>query len=150
MMPIKPRWSSAGTEIRIMRLHLAISLARPPPCTLPALRLNVPRTNCSPDYLDLLPLVEWEEGGEFDELPPRHVSYTIAWKLIPNRKPVGKVTGEDLYDWSWEDPKAKKHYKLTTPHLERLIDYVDEGCSGIRKQITPKNTRFLSASLRSR
>ena len=30
-------------------------------------------------------------------------------------------------DWCWEDPKDKKHYKLRTPHLERLIDYVDEG-----------------------
>ncbi|KAJ5117746.1 hypothetical protein N7448_011378 [Penicillium atrosanguineum] len=48
------------------------------------------------DYLDFLPLVEWEEGGEYDELPPRYVSYTIAWKLILNRKTVGKVTEEDL------------------------------------------------------
>jgi hypothetical protein len=30
-------------------------------------------------------------------------------------------------DWCWEDPKDKKHYKLRNPHLERLIDYVDEG-----------------------
>ncbi|OQD95750.1 hypothetical protein PENSOL_c019G02971 [Penicillium solitum] len=30
-------------------------------------------------------------------------------------------------DWCWEDPKDKKHYKLRTPYLERLIDYVDEG-----------------------
>ncbi|KAJ5904902.1 uncharacterized protein N7473_001818 [Penicillium subrubescens] len=30
-------------------------------------------------------------------------------------------------DWCWEDPKDKKHYKLRTPHLERLIDIVDEG-----------------------
>ncbi|KAK5788084.1 hypothetical protein VI817_009042 [Penicillium citrinum] len=30
-------------------------------------------------------------------------------------------------DWCWEDPKDKRHYKLRNPHLERLIDYVDEG-----------------------
>jgi hypothetical protein len=30
-------------------------------------------------------------------------------------------------DWCWEDPKDKKHYKLRTPRLERLFDYVDEG-----------------------
>jgi hypothetical protein len=30
-------------------------------------------------------------------------------------------------DWCWEDPKDNKHYKLRTPHLEPLIDYVDEG-----------------------
>lgn len=30
-------------------------------------------------------------------------------------------------DWCWEDPKDKKHHKLRTPHLERLIDYPDEG-----------------------
>ena len=30
-------------------------------------------------------------------------------------------------DWCWEDLKDKRHYKLRTPHLERLIDFVDEG-----------------------
>jgi hypothetical protein len=30
-------------------------------------------------------------------------------------------------DWCWEDPRNKKHYKLRTTHLERLIDYVDYG-----------------------
>lgn len=47
-------------------------------------------------------------------------------------------------DWCWEDPKDKKHYKLRTPHLERLIDYVDEGDldghdgipGGIRRDLT--------------
>lgn len=28
-------------------------------------------------------------------------------------------------EWCWEDPKDGKHYKLRTPHIERLIDYVD-------------------------
>ncbi|KAJ5261221.1 hypothetical protein N7478_011816 [Penicillium angulare] len=30
-------------------------------------------------------------------------------------------------DWCREDPKDKKHYKLRTQHLERQIDYVDDG-----------------------
>ncbi|OQE71321.1 hypothetical protein PENNAL_c0107G03609 [Penicillium nalgiovense] len=37
------------------------------------------------------------------------------------------IVAEEESDWCWEDPKDKKHYKLRTPHLERLIDYVDEG-----------------------
>jgi hypothetical protein len=28
-------------------------------------------------------------------------------------------------DWCWEDPQDGKHYKLREPHIERLIDYVD-------------------------
>lgn len=39
---------------------------------------------------------EWEKSGEYDELPLRYVCYLIAWKLILNRKTVGKVTEEDL------------------------------------------------------
>ncbi|OQE13971.1 hypothetical protein PENSTE_c040G02116 [Penicillium steckii] len=49
-----------------------------------------------PDHLNFLPLAEWQEGGEYDEMPPRYICYTIAWKLILNRKTVGKVTEEDL------------------------------------------------------
>lgn len=48
------------------------------------------------DQLRFLPLAEWEEGGEYEEQPPRYICYTIAWKLILNRKTVGKVTEEDL------------------------------------------------------
>lgn len=45
------------------------------------------------DQLKFLPLAEWEEGGKYNEQPPR---YTIAWKLILNYKTVGRVTKEDL------------------------------------------------------
>jgi hypothetical protein len=41
-------------------------------------------------------LAEWEEGGEYDEQPPRYICYAIAWKLILNRKTVGRVTEGDL------------------------------------------------------
>ncbi|KAK5788085.1 hypothetical protein VI817_009043 [Penicillium citrinum] len=49
-----------------------------------------------PDHLNFLPLAEWQEGGEYDEMPPRYICYSIAWKLIRNRKTVGKATEEDL------------------------------------------------------
>ena len=29
------------------------------------------------------------------------------------------------FDWCWEHPTDKKHYKLRAPHLGRLIEYVD-------------------------
>ena len=48
------------------------------------------------DQLNFLPFAEWEEGGEYNEQPPRFVCYTIEWKLILNRKAVGRVTEEDL------------------------------------------------------
>jgi hypothetical protein len=48
------------------------------------------------DHLKYMPLAEWKEGGEYDEQPPRYICYTIAWKLILNRKTVGRVTEEDL------------------------------------------------------
>jgi hypothetical protein len=48
------------------------------------------------DQLNFPPFAEWEEGGEYDEQPPRYFCYTIEWKLILNRKAVGRVTEEDL------------------------------------------------------
>ncbi|KAJ5917574.1 hypothetical protein N7466_011128 [Penicillium verhagenii] len=217
-----------------------------------------PTRDCTTDrpqsnQLNFLPFAEWEERDEYDEYSPHYVCYTIAWKLVLNRKTVGKVTEDDLIvapsdywdgtlkanvedilqmkkkrsqrvrsegtavtvsvndkslkdfekfysstnidwkpvekqlrkasitegreergrvsatsrmlaergalidaeeeatgrpstwslvydrmrcvirscplmsDWCWEDPKDKKHYKLRAPHLERLIDHVDEG-----------------------
>jgi hypothetical protein len=46
-MPIKPRFSTARTEIQIMRPRLVISLTRPPPSTLLALPQIVPRSTYS-------------------------------------------------------------------------------------------------------
>lgn len=48
------------------------------------------------DKLEFLPLTEWEEGGKYEEQPSRYICYTIAWKLILNRKTVGRVAEEDL------------------------------------------------------
>lgn len=60
-----------------------------------------PAPDCATDqlqsgHLNFLPLAEWKEGGEYDEMPPRYICYSIAWKLILNRKTVGKATEEDL------------------------------------------------------
>ncbi|CAI7572660.1 unnamed protein product [Penicillium pancosmium] len=46
-----------------------------------------PGPNCATDqlqfdHLNFPPLAQWEEGGEYDELPPRYICYTISWKLI--------------------------------------------------------------------
>lgn len=48
------------------------------------------------DQLEFLPLAEWDEDFEYDEQPPRYISYTIAWKLVINSKTVGSVSEKDL------------------------------------------------------
>ncbi|KAJ5588708.1 hypothetical protein N7537_011386 [Penicillium hordei] len=48
------------------------------------------------DQLDFLPLAEWDEDAEYDEQLPTHMRYTIAWKVMFNRKKVGSVTEKDL------------------------------------------------------
>ncbi|KAJ5367880.1 hypothetical protein N7541_001821 [Penicillium brevicompactum] len=48
------------------------------------------------DKLDFLPLAEWDEDAEYDEQLPTHMRYTIAWKVMFNRKKVGSVTEKDL------------------------------------------------------
>lgn len=66
------------------------ALYSPSPSPLRSLHPN------QPDQLGFLPLAEWQEGCEYEERPPRYICYTIAWKLILNRKTVGRVTEEDL------------------------------------------------------
>jgi len=58
------------------------------------------------DQLDFLPFADWERGGEYDEKPPKYVCYTIEWKVLLNRKAVGRVTEENLVvapSEYWED-----------------------------------------------
>jgi len=50
-MPIKPRWLTPRTEIRIMPLYLVISVVRPSPYTRLALARIVLRISCSPIIL---------------------------------------------------------------------------------------------------
>ncbi|CAI7613187.1 unnamed protein product [Penicillium pancosmium] len=64
-------------------------------------RRLAPTRDCTTDrlqssQLNFLPFAEWEKGDEYDEYPPHYVCYTIAWKLVLNRKTVGKVTEDDL------------------------------------------------------
>ncbi|KAH8435047.1 uncharacterized protein LDX57_012676 [Aspergillus melleus] len=55
-----------------------------------------PEPGLQPDQLGFLPFSLWEKSVDYAEQPPKYVCYTIAWKLVLNRKTVGKVTEEDL------------------------------------------------------
>ncbi|KAJ5344402.1 hypothetical protein N7452_002406 [Penicillium brevicompactum] len=48
------------------------------------------------DQLSFLPLAEWDEDIDYDEPSPGYIRYTIAWKLMLNRKKVGSVTEKGL------------------------------------------------------
>lgn len=50
-----------------------------------------------------------------------------TWNLVYSRMRCDVRSCPLKSDWCWEDPKDKKHYKLRAPHLERLIDYVNNG-----------------------
>ncbi|KAJ5155649.1 hypothetical protein N7492_008452 [Penicillium capsulatum] len=74
---------------------LPVMVTHPHSCPLLALPGTVPRIDCSQAswIFFLLP-----NGRKviYEEYPPRYVCYTIAWKLVLNRKTVGKVTEDDL------------------------------------------------------
>lgn len=69
---------------------------RTPTMFSPSPAPDSPTDQVQSDQLDFLPLGEWDEDVEYDEQPPRYICYTIAWKLIFNRKKVGSVTEKDL------------------------------------------------------
>lgn len=52
-----------------------------------------------------------------------------TWSLVYDRMRCVIRSCPLISDWCWEDPRNRKHYKLRAPHLERLIDHVDEGGS---------------------
>jgi hypothetical protein len=52
-----------------------------------------------------------------------------TWSLVYDRMRCSVRSCPLRSDWCWEDPTGKKHYKLRTPHLERLIEHVDNGGS---------------------
>ncbi|KAJ6004602.1 hypothetical protein N7540_012971 [Penicillium herquei] len=58
-----------------------------------------------------------------EEITERPATWDLAYSLM--RCDVRSCPHKS--DWCWEDPTDKKHYKLRVPHLERLIDYVDDG-----------------------
>ncbi|KAJ5149796.1 hypothetical protein N7448_001374 [Penicillium atrosanguineum] len=86
--PLEPTWHDAPTPGYFGRT----SETSYSPSPTPYRATGQPQS----DQLNFLPFAEREEGGEYDEEPPRYVSYTIEWKLILNRKTVGRVTEEDL------------------------------------------------------
>ncbi|KMU74832.1 hypothetical protein CISG_00762 [Coccidioides immitis RMSCC 3703] len=49
-----------------------------------------------PDQLGFLPLAGWDQEDEYEENPPRYICYTIAWKIVLNRKSVCRDTEQDL------------------------------------------------------
>ncbi|KGO69517.1 hypothetical protein PITC_014070 [Penicillium italicum] len=76
-----------------------------------------PAPNCDmdqlqPSHLEFLSLAEWQEGGEYDELPPRYICYTIAWKLTLNRKRDywGKILQAKVEDML--QAKKKRHQRV--------------------------------------
>ena len=52
-----------------------------------------------------------------------------TWSVVYDRMRCVIRSCPLISDWCWGEPKDKKHYKLRAPHLERLIDHVDEGGS---------------------
>ena len=64
-----------------------------------------------------------------------------TWNLVYSRMRCGVRSCPLKSDWCWEDPKDHKHYKLRSSHLERLIDYVDNGGSLEGHDDVPKDIR---------
>lgn len=49
------------------------------------------------------------------------------WILVYNCMQCDACSCHLQFSWCWEDSRDKKHYKLKTSHLTKLIDYVDGG-----------------------
>lgn len=64
-----------------------------------------------------------------------------TWNLVYSRMRCDVRSCPLKSDRCWEDPKDHKHYKLRSPHLERLIDYVDNGGSLEGHDDVPKDIR---------
>ncbi|KAH1971260.1 hypothetical protein KXV92_007769 [Aspergillus fumigatus] len=83
------------------------------------------RTLQGPDQLGFLPLAEWQEGGEYEEYPPRYICYTIAWRIVLNRKIECRDTEQDLViapsDYWKESLKAKMENLLHVKRRNRRI-----------------------------
>ncbi|KAH1607615.1 hypothetical protein KXX21_005120 [Aspergillus fumigatus] len=106
--------------------------------------------------LGFLPLAEWEEGGEYDEQPPRYVRYTIEWKLTLNTKKVGSVTEKDLVvapsDY-WEEflkadlenmlqTKRKRHQRVRSEGTAITVSVNDRTQSPLKKFCSSTNINW--------
>ncbi|CAI7587791.1 unnamed protein product [Penicillium manginii] len=99
------------------------------------------------DQLNFLPFAEWEKGGEYDEERPKFVCYTIEWKVILNRKTVGRVTEENLVvapSEYWEETlkadvedmlqmKKKRHQRVRSEGTDMMMKSNDRSQRKIEK-----------------
>jgi hypothetical protein len=104
--------------------------------TPPTLFSPSPAPDCATDqlqcdHLNFLPLAEWDESAEYDEQPPRYICYTIAWKIMFNRKKVGSVTEKDLV-------VAPRYYWAETlkPAVEIMLQMKKKGGQRVRSEGT--------------
>ena len=66
------------------------------PVTQYSLSPSPSRALQEPYQLGFLPLAEWDEDAEYEEHPPRYICYTIAWRIVLNRKVACRDTEQDL------------------------------------------------------
>jgi hypothetical protein len=83
------------------------------------------------DQLSFLPLAEWDEDIDYDEPSPRYIRYTIAWKLMLNRKKVGSVTEKGLVI-------APRNYstKVLKPAVEEMLQMKKKNGQRVRSEGT--------------
>ncbi|KAI7974043.1 hypothetical protein EIK77_009238 [Talaromyces pinophilus] len=62
-----------------------------------------------------------EDIAAEEEISGRPCSWSLVYELMQCNVKSCQLNS----DWCWEDPRDGKHYKLREPHLDRLIEYVD-------------------------
>jgi hypothetical protein len=104
---------------------------RTPTMFSPSPAPDYPTDQVQSEQLDFLPLVAWDEDVEYDEQPPRYMCYTIAWKLMFNRKKVGSVTEKDLV-------LAPSDYWVNTlkPAVEEMLQMKKKSGQRVRSEGT--------------
>lgn len=69
-------------------------------------------------------LAECEEDiAAEEEMSGQRCSWDLVYELMQCNVRSCQLNS----DWCWEHPQDGKHYKLREPHIERLIDYMDDG-----------------------
>ncbi|KAJ5100912.1 hypothetical protein N7456_006964 [Penicillium angulare] len=83
------------------------------------------------DQLNFLPLAEWDEDVDYDEQFPDYIRYTIAWKLMFNKKKVGSVTDKGLV-------VAPRDYwtKSLKPAVEEMLQMKKKNGQRVRSEGT--------------
>lgn len=83
------------------------------------------------DQLSFLSLAEWDEDIDYDEPSPGYIRYTIAWKLMLNRKKLGSVTEKGLVI-------APRNYwtKVLKPAVEEMLQMKKKNGQRVRSEGT--------------